>query len=286
MEKLYNNQQNLIGYNSSDIIWQSDKIRTQMFKKAVIDAVTKLDALGVSRVDSIEYLIPLVLKYKPNGIQVINNSIYFNNCDCKWEPIPRNCAGLFSGMHAESIDLSALDTSKAITMENMFRYNSSENINIETLDTSSCTEMWNMFCNCGLKKIDCRSFDTSNVTGMTAMFYLCEAEEIDLSTFNTSKTRAMRYMFSGVKLEKLDLTSFDTTSLTLAARMFSKSSIGELDLSSFRAYSIESCSDIFRDSHIGIIYVNSSFYNYLSHVLPTTGMSREDFEKIVKIVDN
>ena len=143
---------------------------------------------------------------------------------------PSNLAYWFVSLpNVVSIDLSNLDTSKAIDMQAMFlNCRSLTSLNLDDFDTSrvtdmsgmfekcekltsldlsgfktfAVTDMSNMFNGCSLlTNLNLSGFDTSNVTDMSGMFYTCDSiTELDLSSFDTSSVTNMKYMFHMPKL--------------------------------------------------------------------------------------
>ena len=102
-----------------------------------------------------------------------------------------DCTGLFKGfINCLSIDLSAVDTSAATSMNRMFY---------------ECTR---------LEDLNVSGWDTSSVTDMNYMFRLCyRITELDLSDFDTSAVTDMRYIFSHCpSLRRLDVSGFSTAS--------------------------------------------------------------------------
>lgn len=146
------------------------------------------------------------------------------------EITPSNLAYWFLSLpNVVSIDLSNLDTSKAIDMQGMFlNCRSLTSLNLDDIDTScvsdmsgmfekcekltslnlsgfktfAVTDMSNMFNGCSLlTNLNLSGFDTSNVTDMSGMFYVCDSiTELDLSSFDTSSVTNMKYMFHMPKL--------------------------------------------------------------------------------------
>ena len=123
--------------------------------------------------------------------------------------------GMFVGCSAlTSLDLTSFDTSKVISMKNMF-YNCSALRTItfgNNFDTSKVTTMYWMYRGCSkLTSLNLGGFDTSNVTDMQRMFQGCYAlSSITFGeNFNTSKVSNMSSMFYYcTSLRTLDLSSF------------------------------------------------------------------------------
>jgi len=160
----------------------------------------------------------------------------------------------FSNM--TSTDLSALDTSEATNMSQMFfNCRSLTSLDVSNFNTSEVTDMSDMFAGCNsLTSLDLRNFDTSKVTDMNNMFAGCSSlTSLDLRNFDTSKVTDMNDMFSSCSsLTSLDLRNFDTSNVTSMGGMFSScSSLTSLDLRNFdtskvttMGYMFEYCSSL------------------------------------------
>ncbi|MBR6760823.1 MAG: BspA family leucine-rich repeat surface protein [Oscillospiraceae bacterium] len=151
---------------------------------------------------------------------------------------PADCSNLFFSFCAETMDLSHADTSRVITMYNMFAHCSNlTSLDLSSFDTSNVTNMYGMFEHCWkLKSLNVTSFDTSRVTTMHGLFASCGSlESLDISNFNTSCVTSMAGMFNGCgSLESIDVSSFDTSGVVNFGVMFSGCArLTELDLSTF-----------------------------------------------------
>ena len=162
--------------------------------------------------------------------------------------LPEYCSGLFA--MCENVDgnmisnlkeinnMSALDTSKVISMDSMFQGCSSLiGLDVSKFDTSQVTDMSFMFQDCGnLTRLDVTSFDTSKVTNMEYVFLSCQSlENLDVSRWKTSLVYSMRMMFYNCSgLTSLDVSNFDTSQVTDMYCMFSGcSGLKNLDLTGF-----------------------------------------------------
>lgn len=133
----------------------------------------------------------------------------------------------FANRNDRELDLSKLDTSKAIDMFSMF----SRNINLKSLDlsnfnTKKVTTMKGMFNYCEkLDSLDLSSFNTSKVTDMSEMFCECYSlYSLDLSSFDTSNTTDMTFMFYACGFKSLDISNFDFSAVTDVNYMFNQCS--------------------------------------------------------------
>ena len=177
------------------------------------------------------------------------------------------------GSHKDikDLDLSNFDTSKVMTMNEMFAnmYNLTS-LNLSNFDTSKVTDMGVMFAGMLiLTSLNLSNFDTSKVTDMYGMFaYMHRLTSLNLSNFDTSNVTGMSGMFDGMSsLTSLDLSNFDTSKVTDMGGMFSDmSNLTSLDLSNFNTSNVTDMSDMFklRDGYasgdqLGTIYVKNDF---------------------------
>jgi uncharacterized repeat protein (TIGR02543 family) len=204
-----------------------------------------------------------------------------------------NAMSMFAKFKAlTTIDMiSELDTSHAISMQQMFEGDSSlTSLDLSSWDTSNVTTMLQMFDGCsGLRTIDLSSFNTSNVDSMFMMFANIGVEELDLSSFDTHLIVDMNQMFANLpNLRILNISSFDTSNVTSMYQMFYNdtkleqiifgedfktgsvtnmyqmfqgcSSITELDLSSFDTSNVQSMGAMFMGmTNLQTIYVYDDF---------------------------
>ena len=130
--------------------------------------------------------------------------------------------GMFKGCASlESIDLSKLDVSEAISFSNMFNGCSAlTGLDLSTLNTSSATTFTYMFGGCAaLTSLDLSGFDTKKVTDFSYMFNDCTSlASIDFGTsfFKNNLIRTLDGMFANcsslgsVNLTKNASASFET----------------------------------------------------------------------------
>ena len=149
-----------------------------------------------------------------------------------------------------SLDLSKFDTSNVTDMSYMFAgCNSLTSLDVSNFNTSEVTDMSDMFAGCNsLTSLDLRNFDTSKVTDMNNMFAGCSSlTSLDVSNFNTSEVTDMSDMFAGCNsLTSLDLRNFDTSKVTDMNNMFAGcSSLTSLDLRNFDTSKVTDMNDMF-----------------------------------------
>ena len=151
-----------------------------------------------------------------------------------------------------SLDLSKFDTSNVTDMSYMFAgCNSLTSLDVSNFNTSEVTDMSDMFAGCNsLTSLDVSKFNTSNVTSMGGMFSSCSRlTSLDLRNFDTSKVTDMNNMFAGCSsLTSLDLRNFDTSNVTSMGGMFSScSSLTSLDLRNFDTSKVTDMNDMFAE---------------------------------------
>ena len=137
--------------------------------------------------------------------------------------ILKNMFGEYTNL--KTADLSAFETSKAISMNSMFQdCPSLEAVNLSSFNTENIKDMEDMFWGCKkLKSLDLSNFDTTSVTDMQGMFCKCPSlKTLNLSSFDTSNVNNMDSMFHECEsLKTLDLSSFDTSNVINMRGMFS-----------------------------------------------------------------
>ena len=160
------------------------------------------------------------------------------------------CRGMFLGCSSlKTVDLSVLDTSSAVDMQDMFWGCSSlETVDLSRLNTSSVKTMARMFYGCSsLVSVNLSDIDTSSVTNMWYTFYGCSSlGSIDLSRLDTSSVTEMGHMFYGCSsLGSIDLSGLNTSSVTDMSWMLSRcSSLGSIVLSGLDTSSVTDMSGL------------------------------------------
>lgn len=259
MNKLYDIQGKIIGYNSDEI---NTADTFELFKNECEEIRIKLDILGVQESDKQQYYFGTASKYRIHGLEIRDGIPYFPDTDIIWQYKPESCRHMFNGCKAKSLDLSLLDTTR-------------------TKDTSC------MFAGCEVESLDLSSFDTINVKSMYEMFNGCTAKSLNLSSLNTEHAIDMSYMFAGCEAELLDLSSFNTSNTKSMHEMFQECKPRLLDISSF---SIDDDTDIYgmffwcRAEHIRIN--QQAFEKIYNHkkAFNKSGISRDIFKDICEIV--
>ena len=143
---------------------------------------------GYSKIGTLSTGIEVYKGATENDIAFVSGKIY----------APTDCSNLFSE-YIVSADFSNFDTSKTVSMFNMFdECYSLTSLDLSGFNTSKVTNMRGMFSDCiSLSVLDLTSFDTSNVTDMSSMFYSCRRMAyLDLSSFNMSKVTQADNMFN------------------------------------------------------------------------------------------
>lgn len=94
-------------------------------------------------------------------------------------------------------------------------------LDISNLDTSNVISMNETFLDSSINHINFGDFKTNNVRSMHRMFSDLKTDELILNTFNTSSVRDMSSMFENLDAKFLDITSFETDKLKKTLGMFS-----------------------------------------------------------------
>ncbi|MBQ5515106.1 MAG: BspA family leucine-rich repeat surface protein, partial [Oscillospiraceae bacterium] len=125
--------------------------------------------------------------------------------------------GMFHGLsNATTIDVSGLDTTNCVNLDNMFSHcvNLTEIIGLENFDTQNVESMDSLFSLCEnltydtLKAVE--DWDTSSVEDMTGMFYACTSlTEFDFSKLETGNVEDMQDFLDGTGFETIDVSGLD-----------------------------------------------------------------------------
>lgn len=145
------------------------------------------------------------------------------------------------------IDLSGIDSSRTVSMYEMFTRQSGESINFGNIDTSSVTDMALMFRQSSYRSLDLSSFNTANVTSMSNMFdEMHSLAELNISSFDTTNVENMYEMFSATALTSLDLRHFNTANVTDMAGMFANcEALTAVNVTSFDTSKVTDMSGMF-----------------------------------------
>lgn len=158
--------------------------------------------------------------------------------------------GMFSGCVVKNtMNLSALNTSKVKNMSNMFYNAQIPSVSLSGLDCSEVTDMEAMFMNARISQIDLTGLRTSKLTNMECMFEGCQIKDnLDLSGFNTEKVTSMSSLFKNCTATDICLTSFNTSNVTNMSSMFSGcSKLTSLDLTKFNTENVQNNYSMFKD---------------------------------------
>ena len=158
---------------------------------------------------------------------------------------------MFTGMKTKTLNLSSFNTSNVIDMSYMFEKISGIMIlDVSNFNTSKVQNMSHMFSEAkSLTSLFVDNFDTSNVIYMNNMFYYAyNLKELDVSSFNTSKVTDMSNMFRNLYgLNSLNLSNFNTSNVTDMSYMFANTSkIASLDLGSFKTHNVKYMNSMFQ----------------------------------------
>ena len=158
--------------------------------------------------------------------------------------------GMFSGCVVKNtMNLSALNTSKVKNMSNMFYNAQIPSVSLSGLDCSEVTDMEAMFMNARISQIDLAGLRTSKLTNMECMFEGCQIKDnLDLSGFNTEKVTSMSSLFQNCTATDICLTSFNTSNVTDMSSMFEGcSKLTSLDLTTFNTENVQNNCSMFKD---------------------------------------
>ena len=227
---------------STMLIEGADKEKVEGFNRSVPD-----NALSVVFTDEAapEYTVLTDVSYNQDGgvVAWIDDTTYYVSTQRKGvfiETLPNTNYTFANLNNVKTIDLSNLDTTKAISMNKIFdNCFALESITFGKMwDTSNVQDFEYAFRNnFALQSVDVSRWDFSNAICVTGMFQFCEnltdikfADEI-----NTSKVESFQRMFEGCKaLETVDVSRFDTSASCDFSFMFSDcENIRELDISNF-----------------------------------------------------
>ena len=172
------------------------------------------------------------------------------------------------------LDVSKIDTSKVVDMNNMFTGASNlTTLDVSKWDTSRVEYMSAMFEDAtSLTTLDVSKWDTSKVKYMSSMFTGASSlTTLDVSKWDTSKVFNMSYMFRGASnLTTLDVSKWDTSKVVYMNNMFSEaSSLTSLDVSKWDTSKVEDMTDIFvatdklKELKLGENFKNTTLTNNL-----------------------
>ena len=151
----------------------------------------------------------------------------------------------------ESIDLTKLNTSSCASMSDLLAHcESLTYADISNFDLGKCVRMDSLFMDChGLKQVNLTGIDTSKVLYMSGLFCRCYAlESVDVSGLNTSNAKSMYCMFADCRsLTQIDVSKLDTTNVTDMCCMFSEcAKLESVDISTFNTDKVTRFSAMFR----------------------------------------
>ena len=167
-------------------------------------------------------------------------------------------------IHATSVNLTLLDTSRVTKMSDMFRrVMALASLDLSGWDTSSVTTMERMFVSTyALTSVgDLSNWDTSSVTSMRGMFWEASAfTSLDLSDWDTSHVTTMERMFANTTaLTSLDLSGLDASRVTDMSFMFaSASALTNVDFRSGDFSKVTNTTGMFTSSGIDTMTVGST----------------------------
>lgn len=198
------------------------------------------------------------------------DGIYRISTQVEGQPViaPMDMENAFSrATAAASIDLSALDTSRTVSMAKMFSgCKALASIDLTALDTSNVTSMMGMFWNCtSLASVDLASLDTSSVTDMSWMFNGCKALA-DINTAGADTRRVFKadcMIQNCTALQLVDMSGCDMRVLRTAGQMFRGcAAVTEVMLPTFSAGQYVCIEGMFEEcGELQTIYAAAPFSN-------------------------
>ena len=173
----------------------------------------------------------------------------------KFEEKLTNISSLFMNTNTlKEIDLSGLETSEVISMDNLFSgCVSLEKINLNNLDTSNANSMKSMFKDCNkLKELNMEKFTTENIIFTDSMFENCyNLPNINIDYFDLTNTKSAEYMFKAcynLKEVALKNTNNKNSSSISMKSMFSNCySLKEINLNKFEKKSVNKMDFMFNN---------------------------------------
>ena len=170
----------------------------------------------------------------------VANTIYMN----------QDASSMFLNMPAlTNIDFATIDTSKTVSMGNMFRGDRGlGTLDLSTFNTSNVIDFRDFINDSNIYSINVSSFDTSKVIYFQGMFNSYKGETINLDNFVTTSARYLNHMFAyNTYLKTVDLTRFDTSNVQSMAAMFMYAdNLESIDLTRFNTSNVTDMSNMFR----------------------------------------
>ncbi|MCD7907792.1 MAG: BspA family leucine-rich repeat surface protein, partial [Clostridium sp.] len=157
--------------------------------------------------------------------------------------------GFFDSCKMTELDISHMNTDKAVNMKWMFKGCSALTaLDISRLNTQNVTNMTEMFKGSGLISLDIRNLNVRNVTDMSKMFSSCsDLESMNLSGLQAPKLTTMKSMFEGCgNLTSVNLSGMDIPSVTdMAAMFYSCTNLTTLNFDQINAPGVQKMSSMF-----------------------------------------
>ncbi len=157
--------------------------------------------------------------------------------------------GFFDSCKITELDISHMNTDKAVNMKWMFKGCSALTaLDISRLNTQNVTNMIEMFKGSGLISLDIRNLNVRNVTDMSKMFNSCSnLESVNLSGLQAPELTTMKSMFEGCRnLTSVNLSGMDIPRVTDMAAMFSScTNLTILNFDQINAPSVQKMSSMF-----------------------------------------
>ena len=218
----------------------------------------------------------------------IFNSLQDFNVDLsKWDMSNAiHIDGMFWNATSFNQDLSNWDVSNAIDMTMMFRGATSFNQDLSNWNTSNVTNLFAMFMDASSFNGDISNWDTSNVIKMRELFRGATSFNQDLSNWNTSNVVDMYQMFIQASSFNGDISNWDTSNVTNMYKMFYEASSFNQNIGNWDISNVPDLEGMFYeassfDQDISNLNFNISSLNYFKDFLSYSGMSTENYNKLL-----
>ena len=144
-------------------------------------------------------------------------------------------------------DLSCVCTTQIISMEDMFKDQTTFNDDISNWDTSNVTNMQQMFMGTASFTININSWDVSSVTDMDGMFRAATSFNQPLNSWTVSNVLSMSNMFREASAFNQPLNSWDVSKVKYMQYLFRQSNFNQ-PLNNWNVISVLNMSEMFFNS--------------------------------------
>jgi gliding motility-associated-like protein len=144
-------------------------------------------------------------------------------------------------------DLSCVCTTQILSMEDMFKDQTTFNDDISNWDTSNVTNMQQMFMGTASFTININSWDVSSVTDMDGMFRAATSFNQPLNSWTVSNVLSMSNMFREASAFNQPLNSWDVSKVKYMQYLFRQSNFNQ-PLNNWNVISVLNMSEMFFNS--------------------------------------